>query len=121
MSTLTPTQQHVLTLLAGGSSVTAAAKATGVHRNTIGNWRRACPEFQQAFAVASEEQKELWREQVNSLGGLAVSTLRDILECGPFSSALNGPAAGVCLRTALAVIDRIHKPEAKNQPRLRHN
>jgi hypothetical protein len=115
MSTLTPTQQLVLTLLAGGSSVTAAAKATGVHRNTIGNWRRACPEFQQAFAVASEEQEQLWREEVNSLGGLAISAIRDILECGPFSSALNGTAAGVCMRTAIAVIDRIHKSGAKNQ------
>jgi hypothetical protein len=115
MSTLSPTQQHVLTLLAGGSSVTAAAKATGVHRNTIGNWRRACPEFQQAFAVASEEQEQLWREEVNSLGGLAISTIRDILECGPFSSAMNGPAAGVCMRTAIAVIDRIHKSAAKEQ------
>ncbi len=109
MLTLTPTQQHVLTLLAGGSSVTAGAIATGVHRNTVGNWRRACPEFQQSFSVAREEQEQLWREQVNSLGPLAISTLQDILEAGPFSSALNGPAANVCMRTALAVIDRIHK------------
>ncbi len=113
MSKLTSTQQHVLTLLAGGSSVTAAAKATGVHRNTIGNWRRACPEFQQAFFAASEEQEQLWREEVESLGGLAISTLRDILECGPFSAAMSGKAAGLCLRAAIAVIDRIHKPGSK--------
>ncbi len=115
MSTLTSTQQHVLTLLAGGSSVTAAAKATGVHRNTIGNWRRACPEFQQAFAVAKEEQEEHWREEVDSLGGLAISTLRDILECGPFSAAMSGKAAGLCLRAAIAVIDRVQKPAAQSQ------
>ena len=63
--------------------------------------------------MANEEQQEHWREEVDSLGGLAISTLRDILECGPFSAAMSGKAAGLCLRAAIAVIDRIHKPGSK--------
>ena len=39
---LTPTQEQVLSLIAAGSTATAAASA-GIHRNTISNWLRGSP------------------------------------------------------------------------------
>jgi len=43
--TLTPLQNQVINLLAQGCTITEASGRTGIHRNTIGNWRRAVPAF----------------------------------------------------------------------------
>ena len=37
---LTPAQQKVVALLSAGATIAAAARAAGVHRNTVTNWRR---------------------------------------------------------------------------------
>jgi hypothetical protein len=40
----------MLSLIAAGSTATAAAASAGIHRNTISNWLRGSPAFSQALA-----------------------------------------------------------------------
>jgi transposase-like protein len=60
---LTPVQHLVLTLLAEGHSLSAAAAAAGIHRNTIRNWRRTVPSFAREIEFAVLEQALVWREE----------------------------------------------------------
>ena len=78
-SSLTSTQEQVIALLSAGSTVTAAAAAAGIHRNTIANWRRSSSEFRQAFQDALMEKAELWRERVEQLVGTALQAIRTTL------------------------------------------
>lgn len=103
--TLTALQQQVLDLLAEGSTITAAAEAVGVHRNTILNWRRASTQFQDALNVAQFQQAVHWRDQLQALGEIALETLSRIL------NDENTPARAR-LSASLAVLDRIMKPMA---------
>ncbi len=103
MSHLTPKQEQVLTLLAEGCTVTAAAEQTGIHRNTIANWRRAYPEFQDTLAAAQFEHALYWRERLLAFGDRALQTLTQVFD-DPNASP------GVRLRAAMSVLDRIMKP-----------
>ncbi|HUO29367.1 MAG TPA: SEC-C metal-binding domain-containing protein [Bryobacteraceae bacterium] len=62
---LTAAQQRAITLLCAGATATAAARAAGVHRNTIGNWMRS-PAFRDAFLEIRRAQDLIWREQTQS-------------------------------------------------------
>jgi DNA-binding CsgD family transcriptional regulator len=48
---LSPAQHHVLSLLAEGVSTTEAAAAAGVHRNTVGTWRRNQPRLRPRIRI----------------------------------------------------------------------
>jgi hypothetical protein len=101
---LTSQQQHVLALLAQGSTVGAAAKAAGVHRNTVSNWRRAgSPEFRNAWQSAQFDQAAYWRDHLQLLGELAVTSLLRVLQ-DPQT------APSVRLKASLAVINVITTP-----------
>ncbi len=97
---LSPVQQIVLNLMTAGSNVTAAAEAAGVHRNTIYNWRRACPAFRTAWFEILEEQALFWRDEFSALAQLAVETVRSIM-----ANASHNPAPR--LRAALAVLKNV--------------
>lgn len=64
---LTDLQQTVLTLLAEGSTLSAAAEAAGVQTNTVTGWRTNSQEFNQAWQVALHEQAVNWRNQMQAL------------------------------------------------------
>jgi transposase-like protein len=110
MSQLTTTQEQVLTLLAQGSTVAAAAREAGIHRNTIGNWRRTYPEFQDFLAAAQFDLALYWREQLLAFGDRAIQTLDRI-----FSD--ENESSGVQLRAAMAVLEKLMKP-GPAQPEL---
>jgi hypothetical protein len=93
----------VLSLLADGSAILAAADAAGVHRNTIHNWRRTSPPFQTACEALARERSLQWRDEIHSLAPAAIDTLR---------KTLTGPATapGLRLRAALAVLKHVTAP-----------
>jgi hypothetical protein len=101
---LSKQQQHVLALLAQGSTVEAAAEAVGVHRNTVSNWRRAgSPEFRSAWQSAQIEQAAYWRDQMQSLGDVAVESLLHVLQDPKTSPSVR-------LKASLAVLNVITAP-----------
>jgi hypothetical protein len=101
---LTTQQQHVLALLAQGNTVSAAAKAAGVHRNTVSNWRRAgSPEFRNAWQSAQLDQAAFWRDHLQLLGELAVKALMNILQDPKTSPSVR-------LKASLAVLNVIATP-----------
>jgi hypothetical protein len=110
---LTSQQNQVLALIATGSTVSAAAEAAGIHRNTIANWRQTQPGFAQEFHEAQFEQSMHWRDQMQSLGALAVDALRAVL-------ADEKATPSTRLKAALVVLNCITKPAPapKNEPEI---
>jgi hypothetical protein len=106
-TTLTPDQHQVLALLAEGQSISAAAEAVRIHRNTIRNWRRAVPAFAREIEFAVREQALVWHEQALNLAPKATAVLEEIL---------NNPEASpsVRLRAALAVLKMAAEPQPKS-------
>ena len=101
--TLTPKQHHVLALLANGHSLSQAAQAIGVHRNTICNWRRATPAFAREIEFAMREQALVWHDQAVELAPRASQVLSDILDNPDTAPALK-------LRAALAILKLASTP-----------
>lgn len=101
---LSPVQHHVLSLLAQGVSTTAAAAAAGVHRNTVGTWRRTSPAFAREIEFAARERSLFWHDQAAGLAEKAVTVLSEILDDKSSSPALR-------LRAALKVISMASDPQ----------
>ena len=101
---LSPAQHHVLSLLAQGVSTTEAATAAGVHRNTVGTWRRTNPAFAREIEFAARERSMFWHDQAAALAEKAVAVLSEILDDKTASPALR-------LRAALKVISMASDPQ----------
>jgi len=101
---LSPAQHHVLSLLVQGVSTSAAAAAAGVHRNTVGTWRRTHPAFARELEFAARERSMYWHDQAAALAEKAVSVLSEILDDKTASPALR-------LRAALKVISLASDPQ----------
>jgi hypothetical protein len=101
---LSPIQHHVLSLLAQGVSTTEAAAAAGVHRNTVGTWRRTNPAFARELEFAARERSMFWHDQAAALAEKAVAVLSEILDDKSASPSLR-------LRAALKVIDMASNPQ----------
>lgn len=95
---LTPKQITVLEALLTGASVTAAARAAGVHRCTIHEWLSLTP-FRCAYDDAQRRRAEAIEDQVHDMANSALDAVRALL------SDANTPAA-IRLRAALAVIEK---------------
>jgi transposase-like protein len=76
---LTASQQQALALISAGSSISDAAHAVGLHRNTLHNWIRSTPDFRQALARAREAAADYWHEQAEQLAPLAIDAIRRLL------------------------------------------
>ncbi len=100
---VSPQQFDVICALSSGATITAAAEAAGIHRNTIVNWRRNSPPFQHAFAHAQYDRALFFREKTEGLVDLAFQTLQAIL-VDP------GTPAAVRLKAALAIINTASTP-----------
>jgi hypothetical protein len=72
---LTPAQLAAVDALASGTSVTAAAEAVSVSRQTVSVWLHHDPAFQ---AAVNARRQELWEESSNRLRALAPQAL-DVL------------------------------------------
>jgi hypothetical protein len=101
---LSPAQHHVLSLLAQGVSTTEAAAAAGVHRNTVGTWRRTHPAFARELEFAARERSLFWHDQAAALAEKAVAVLTEILDDKTASPALR-------LRAALKVVSMASGPQ----------
>jgi Helix-turn-helix domain len=101
---LSAVQIQVVTALAQGHSVTAAARQAGVHRDTIYHWLANQPEFETAVENARSEYAAVLSDGMRDLATRALETLHDLLD-NPTTPA------GVRLRTALAILQRPHLPE----------
>jgi hypothetical protein len=66
--------------LAGGATVTQAAKKAGVSRETVSRWAHRDPEFIAALQNARAETAAEVRCALEALGGRAVALLREVLE-----------------------------------------
>jgi transposase-like protein len=119
-------QERVIVILATGASLSAAAAQAGVHRNTIGNWRRTSPVFRYLLEDALYDRALLVREQAEALAGSALATIREILTDGK-------AAASVRLKAALAILNQACTPppdppallipesSAPTEPQIVHN
>lgn len=74
--TLTPSQVAALKALLRGSSVTAAAQAAGVSRQTCSEWRNRNPTF---VAAMNASRLDIWRHVQDRLRALVGNSL-DLLE-----------------------------------------
>jgi transposase-like protein len=97
---LSPVQQQVLTLLASGSTISAAAAESGIHRNTVANWRRSSEIFRDTLASMQYEQTMHWRDQIEAIAGAALAALQALI-------ADPTTPASVRLRAVLAVLNKI--------------
>jgi hypothetical protein len=96
--TLTLQQQRVITLLAAGQSITQAAEAENLHRNTIANWRRTVPAFARELEFAQREQRQYWHEQATRLAPLAIQAIEDCLTNPKSSPSLRFRAATLIMK-----------------------
>jgi hypothetical protein len=100
---LSTQQVAVICALSSGATMTRAAEESGVHRNTINNWRRNSIPFQHALAHAQYDLALHFREKVEALFDLAIENLQAILT-DPTASP------SVRLKAALAVIQAVTTP-----------
>jgi len=77
---LTAQQHAVLSLLATGQSVTAAAESAGVHRGTIHRWLTSDPNFRAAYNAWKRETVELAAGRLAKLSDDAVSVVSQSLQ-----------------------------------------
>ncbi|HWQ93731.1 MAG TPA: hypothetical protein VN673_18860, partial [Clostridia bacterium] len=73
-------QAQVAAALAQGCSVSAAARAAGVHRTTIHHWQRTSKQFCAAVEQARREFTESLADDMLDLAHSAIRTLQDLLE-----------------------------------------
>jgi hypothetical protein len=101
---LSPAQAQVVTALAQGRSVTAAALEAGIHRSTIHHWYRHEPAFETAVEQARAEYAATLNDSMRDLAARALETLRNLLEDPQTPPAIR-------LKAALAVLQRPHFPK----------
>jgi hypothetical protein len=91
--------------LAGGSTVTEAAKKAGVSRETVSRWARRDPDFIAALQNARAETAAEIRCALEALGGRAVALLREVLE--------RATTPGTKLKVACAVLKMLGADRAE--------
>ena len=100
---LTPDQEKVIAAIAGGATIQAAAEAAGVHRNSVGYWRRTSLRFREALTHAQYEKAIAIREQAETHVADAWAAIHAIL---------NDPkaSASVRLNAAKYIIEKASTP-----------
>jgi hypothetical protein len=98
--TLTPQQHRIIALLAAGNSITQAAAAENLHRNTIANWRRTVPAFARELEFALREQRQYWHEQATRLAPLSLHVIEETLTNPNASPSLRFRAAALIMKLA---------------------
>jgi transposase len=77
---LTVPQHAVLSLLASGQSVSAAAESAGIHRGTVYRWLSADPNFKAAYTAWRRETLELAAGRLAKLSDDAVGVVAQALQ-----------------------------------------
>ena len=99
--TLTTQQEQVLALISAGATIAGAAQSAGIHRNTIHNWLRSAPEFQQAHDQARQAKALYWQEQAEELAADALATIRTLMADPKTPAATRLRAAQIILNLAI--------------------
>jgi hypothetical protein len=98
-SKLSAKQISVIDSLIAGSSVTDAAKATGIDRSTVHRWFKSDAQFVAEHNQIRVELVQAQREKLRSLSDKALETVETLLDDSQASGSLR-------LRAALAILDR---------------
>ena len=101
---LSPAQAQVVTALAQGRTVSAAARQAGVHRTTIHHWLRHEPEFKAAVQAARREYVDVLNDNLRELASGALEALHKLLDDPATPSTVR-------LKTALAILERPQFPD----------
>ena len=104
-SIFSPQQLTALDALSNGATITEAAAQAGVHRNTIGNWRRETIAFQMALANAHYDKALFFREKAEAMAGLAFDAIQSILTDPQASPSVRLKAALVIVNLVTTQID----------------
>jgi hypothetical protein len=96
---LSPAQTKAMAALLSGKSVTAAAEAAGVGRETLHRWLREDPAFQAAVGSGKAELLDAARAELRAMASEAVGTLRDLM-------SPNAPPA-IRLKAASAILEML--------------
>lgn len=91
-------QQSVIAALIQGATISAAAKASRVHRTTVHYWCRTQPHFRLALEQAKQIHAESVRDELRQLSRCALTTLSDLM-------TNRWTVDSVRLRAVLRVID----------------
>ena len=86
-------QLEALKTLAAGATVSAAAKAAGVHRSTIYNWCRDHAAFRAALTHSKIQAAEVIDDEIRDLAALALDTIRQLLQSEKTPAAIKLKAA----------------------------
>jgi SEC-C motif len=100
MTSLTPQQHRIIAAISNGTTITQAAAAENIHRNTIGNWRRTNPTFAQELEFAATEYRCYWHEQVTALIPQAIHAIEDCLTNPKSSPSIRFRAASLIVKMA---------------------
>jgi transposase-like protein len=103
LSSLSPAQAKLVLALAQGATISKAAQNAGVHRSTVHDWLKNNKQFSDALRHARQEYVTTLRDELKELSGMALSTLRSLLED-------SAAPASVRLRCALALLQRPQYP-----------
>jgi hypothetical protein len=76
---ITPVQETVIAAITGGATMTAAAEAASIHRNTISYWRRTSLAFSEALSHAQYDKAIFVREEAETHVADAFAAIRAIL------------------------------------------
>lgn len=109
---LTAKQHQAIALLADGQSVSAAARALGIHRTTIHYWRRTDPAFALALNDADRDSAHHWRSATQARAEKALTALDEVLDNERTPATVRLKAVLHVLNTATslpAVVDPIEQ------------
>ena len=86
-------QAAALDLLLAGQTVTAAAAAVGVARETVSRWRNNDPAFQAAYNAALQSAHDAMSKKLIDARARAIDTLAGLLDSDDQATALKAAAA----------------------------
>jgi len=90
---LTPDQAAALELLLAGQTITAAAAAVGVARETVSRWRNEDPAFQAAYNAALRSAYEANQKKLIDARAKALDRLAALVDSQDQGIALKAAAA----------------------------
>jgi len=99
---LTPAQLTFLDCIANSLSIDEAVKEIGIDRNTVTNWRRTIPAFNQELEEAIEDRALVNRERIQALVYDAIGVLRSILQNEKASPSIRLRAAQTVFKMTAA-------------------
>ena len=88
VSRLRPVEAQVLAALAGGKTISQAARDAGIHRSTIHNWIQQNPAFTVALQQNTSRRNGIIVDHLFDLIDPALDTLRELLTAPGISDAV---------------------------------